>query len=290
MVYFLYIPGKCNFKRKVMKPPSRKSLFTFFILCVLLCNLPIFGAERPLFMAQEWNSGKAEVLEYKVKKEYLGKEMVYPAFFITEGRHYSPTESRLKRKPDKNYIPIINFSICYSFIRDSYPRHSMAILKIIRREKMQLIREDVSIQAWDGQILYEYVLGKEKPTINIKSWLEGNKKVVLEKAPVLTTEQLFLHLRGISLESGHQEKIWLLGSLMEDMVDTKVYYAEIRVADGIRTLNDQETRYITVTREDGKKMEFWLLADGLHQVAAAILADGTTYTLKKVEWKRYWYF
>ena len=55
-------------------------------------------------------------------------------------------------------------------------------------------------------------------------------------------------------------------------------------------IKDQVTRYFTVTREDDKKIEFWLKSGGLHQVVMAIMPDGTTYTLEKAEWDRYWFF
>ncbi|MFC1584480.1 hypothetical protein ACFL5V_02915 [Fibrobacterota bacterium] len=260
-----------------------------FLAVLFLCG-ELRAGRQPFNQFKEWESGKAEILEYKLKKVYMGKELVFPARLITEGKYYSFAQEKASRKPEAGYIPILNFSILYSFKRDEGDRHSMSTLKFSRRGKLTLARQDVSIQSWDGQIVRQYNNLSTPPVLEARSWLEGGKKLVMEQTPVFTTEQLFVHLRDVPLEPGYMEKIRLLGSLMEDMVDSRIYYAEIKVHKDSRVLRDQETRYISVTREDKKKLEFWVGVGGLRHVVSAILPDGTTYMLDKVNWQRYWLY
>jgi hypothetical protein len=55
-------------------------------------------------------------------------------------------------------------------------------------------------------------------------------------------------------------------------------------------MQELSTCFIRVVREDGKKHEFWLHRQGLRPVVKARLADGSDWSLRAWERKKYWSF
>ncbi len=269
------------------------SLLTVATLCLLIPVVLQADEFQPGFSkAKDWDQPVAEVLTYEVSSTYLGKERKFTAFFVTEAMSYSLGEGKGQRRGDhtQSNLSTYQFTISYNFEVSGYLRSHMAFLRVFRGDTLALLRQNSSIQDWNCLIERVYRMDMESPVLQLSSRLEGDKNTVFKKSPILTTEYLFLYLRSIPLKEGYKESVWLLKTMLGDVTDTRVYYAQIEVHPKLRHILGEDCHYVTISLEGDQKYEFWLIQKGLHQIMAARLSDGSSYTLKNINWKRYWYF
>jgi hypothetical protein len=282
--------------RRVVYNPIHMPSLRFTLLMLPLSAQLVWGkgpTKSPgtdFAQALDWDDGKAEILEYSVKKNVAGKEMTFPARWITEKLYYPDTGGSAVRKPkDKAARPILNSTLSYSLELDGAPRSIMAIVKLPRAGVLRLARQDVSLQIWPYAVQRVLECGKAKPRWHeISSGEEAARDTVIGKWPLFSEEMLFTYVRALPLHTGHREDIWLLESQLEERASSQARSARLSVREKGNRIREMETWHITVDREDGKKLEFWVGAAGLHPVVLAMLPDKSVWTLQKISRKQYW--
>ncbi len=255
-------------------------------------NIPA-GPQPKVFAAANWDKHEAEILEYHLEMQYKDRIYSSSALIVTERCYYSKILETFVRLPEPGYnYESLRQSLYYTINTPYFPREYAISSHALRKAPFFIVRQDVSIQDWEGITFNSLLQLNRKPLLRYRN--SGNsqdKEKELDEGPLITEESLFLFVRSLPIDSGYVGRIWLLPSQSlqsNGLQESQPLYADVRADQNVRRIEDQHVHYVTITREDGAKYEFWVLESGLHPIAQAKYPNGLNWKLKRLDRQRYW--
>ncbi len=239
--------------------------------------------------ALDWNDGAAEILAYSVKRNGKGGESVGEGRLVTE-RMISHSDGSADRKAaGKGDTEILNALLMNFGEENGAFFSSQTTVKLARHDRLRLLRQDQSLQAWPGTSYRSLDCRVTPPRLRIfSSGGEAPKDTLIARWPVYTEAMLFTYLRSVPLRVGYREELWFQDWAGEGRFVAGPQFASITVHSKTTSIRDMDTWYITMDREDGRRAEFWISSTGLHPVVLAVMGDRSEWTLKGISRKKYW--
>ncbi len=253
------------------------------LLRLLLIAYPVVAA--PFLNESSWQDGQAEILAYSVVRSYKGVEIRYPAHIVTE-KVWQQKDGLLVRKAGAGK-PLLHSTLAYTFNADGFAHNHHASVQV-GGDPLRLVTQESLVANWKGVIRKKLTQGpKVRLEIETNGFVSGLTQE-WDKTPIFTEEMLFSYLRSLPFAKGYTEDIWLIEPMLDERVTPRIRYGKIRVEYKIAGIKDLTTWYVTVTRENAKKLEFWVNVSGLRPVVRAILSDGSVWEIKSIDRQKYW--
>ena len=266
----------------------------FFPVCAALAlvSAPAVPPATPgLYGSKDWDDGKAELLVYDVIRIYRGDTLHETATWITETGFYAPTSGEFTRKRERDHVEVLQAVLRRPGAAEGLSVSALAALQWDRRRPQSRWWQRTSLHGIYGGHWRRLALEDGKLALRVESTGGEGARVLQDyKPPLLTEEMLFTHLRNIPQRRGFKEEVWLLDSQLGDRPSYHAQYAKIEVMQENVLVRELNACLVVVARDDGKRHEFWLHRQGLHPVIKARLADGSDWTLRTWERKKYWSF
>ncbi len=128
---------------------------------------------------------------------------------------------------------------------------------------------------------YDFNVKDTVPQLTTKNYLNEFKIRDLKYKDLFTEEQLFWVVRFMAEMKLEYYKLYLLSPMVHGLFDEKVYFAEIQFEKEYFRLQGVNTQKVTVTREDGKKAEFWVSQESSKRIFKAHDFRGGWYNLEE---------
>jgi hypothetical protein len=241
--------------------------------------------------ASEWESADPEILEYAVKR--IGAEGDNPGRgrLLTERMFLRPDGTTARASEDavgkREATDILNATLLEEG-GSEVPFSIETVCQFTRTGNFRLLRQEQSLQGWPGTTHRSLDCRNQPPRLRVSSsGGEASLDTLLGRWPVYTEAMLFTYLRAIPQRAGYREEVWLQDWGREGSFRPVPRYAQITVHSVETKVRDVDTWYVTVERDDGRQMQFWIGASGLHAVVVAELSDGTEWILKGISRKKY---
>ncbi|MBW8887949.1 MAG: hypothetical protein JF616_09355 [Fibrobacteres bacterium] len=252
------------------------------------------SASRPdtsFARASEWESAEPEILEYAVKRPGAEGDSRGRGRLLTERLFLRPDGTTLRPSDgadgERDATDILNAALLEEEGGD-VPFSIETVCQFTRKGKFSLLRQEESLQGWPGTTHRSLDCRSQPPRLRVSSsGGEAPRDTLLARWPVYTEAMLFTYLRAIPQHAGYHEEVWLQDWGREGSFHPVPRYAEITVHAKEMGVRDVDTWYVTVDRDDGRRMQFWIGASGLHAVVVAELSDGTEWILKGISRKKY---
>jgi len=241
--------------------------------------------------ASEWESADPEILEYAVKR--IGAEGDNPGRgrLLTERLFQRPDGTTARASADavgkRDATDILN-AVLLEEGGGEVPFSIETVCQFTRTGSFRLLRQEQSLQGWPGTTHRSLDCRNQPPRLRVSSsGGEASLDTLLGRWPVYTEAMLFTYLRAIPLRAGYREEVWLQDWGREGSFRPVPRYAQITVHTVETKVRDVDSWYVTVERDDGRQMQFWIGASGLHAVVVAELSDGTEWILQGISRKKY---
>ncbi len=119
------------------------------------------------------------------------------------------------------------------------------------------------------------------PQLYVKNYLNRDTTHSLLYKELFTEEALFWIVRYMAELKLSSKKLYLLDPLVHGLFSEKVYFTTIEFEDEYYRLQGIRTQKVVVTREDGKKAEFWVSLEASKRIVKAHDFRGRWFDLKK---------
>lgn len=239
--------------------------------------------------AADWEKGTAEVLSYAVTRKGKTGPIQCRGNAVTERMYLMPDGTADRKPVGKAWVEILNTVLSASGEDGGLPFALETVVKLPRKERMRLLRQDQSWQSWPGATHRTLDCRVSPPRLRVlSSGGEAGLDTTIARWPVFTEEMLFTYLRSVPQRDGYREEVWFQDWGAEGRFAIQPQFAVISVRSKAPAIRDMETWYITVDREDGRRSEFWVSSTGLHPVVLAVLMDRSTWTLQEITRRKYW--
>ncbi len=147
--------------------------------------------------------------------------------------------------------------------------------------RIELIRQ-VSLRSDNiSNEFYDLNKNDSIPQLYIKNYLNRDTTHSLLYKELFTEEALFWIVRYMAELKISSKKLYLLDPLVHGLFSEKVYFTEIQFEEEYFRLQGIRTQKVIVTREDGKKAEFWVSLEASKRIVKARDFRGRWFDLKK---------